>query len=246
MKIRTLFFVFVTVTAVSGAALALSGEEILQKLDEVEYGAKDTVAEIRMVLVSEGGSKSERKLKMFQKGEEKRLIRFLDPADVKGIGFLDAGKDKMYVYMPAFHKIRRIAGHVKNESFAGTDFSYDDLSSERFAEKFDVLNKVEEADHYVLELKTKSGRDSSYSKLKVWIRTKDFMFDQVEYYDKAGSVVKVFKRSKFKLVGKYTQSFFAEMSDLKKKHSTQMIVESLQCDTGLKDRAFSKRQLKRF
>ena len=245
MKIRTLFLVFVTVTVVSGAAFALSGEEILQKLDEVEYGAKDTVAEIRMVLVSEDGKKSERKLKMIQKGEDKRMIRFLAPADVKGIGFLDAGKDKMYIYMPAFHKIRRIAGHVKNESFAGTDFSYDDLSSEPFAEKFDVLNKAEEADHYLLELKSKAGRDSSYSKIKVWIRTKDFMFDKVEYYGKDGSVHKVFKRSKFKLVGKYTQSFFAEMSDLKKKHSTQMIVESLQCDTGLKDRAFSKRHLKR-
>ena len=139
MKSRILLVAMLTALTIAPfSALALSGEEILQKLDEVEYGAKDTVAEIRMVLVSEGGNKSERKLKMFQKGEEKRLIRFLGPADVKGIGFLDAGKDKMYVYMPAFHKIRRIAGHVKNENFAGTDFSYDDMSSELFSHKYDV------------------------------------------------------------------------------------------------------------
>jgi outer membrane lipoprotein-sorting protein len=245
MRIRTLFFVFLAVTLVSGAAGALSGEEILKKVDQAEYGAKDTVAELKMVLVDKDGGTSERRMKILQKGDEQRLVKFLAPADVKGIGFLDAGEDKMYLYMPAFHKIRRIAGHVKNDSFAGTDFSYDDMSSERFSLKFDVSEKTEEGEHYVMILKSKPGRDWDYSKLKVWVRKKDFMFDKAIYFDKKGVAWKQFIRKEFKPVGKYTQSFWAEMTDLKKDHKTQMIVESVKCDTGLKDRTFSKRQLNR-
>lgn len=245
MKTRGLFLVFAAVTLVAGSAAALSGEEILKKVDEAEYGAKDTVAELKMVLVDKDGSTSERRMKILQKGDEQRLVKFLSPADVKGIGFLDEGQDKMYLYMPAFHKIRRIAGHVKNENFAGTDFSYDDMSSELFTSKFDVAENSEEADHYVMILKSKPGRDWDYSKLKVWIRKKDFMFDKAIYFDKKGVAWKQFIRKEFKPVGKYTQSYWAEMTDLKKNHKTRMIVESVKCDTGLKDRTFSKRQLKR-
>lgn len=245
MPLRTILVVFISIFIGSGAAWALSGEEILEKVDQAEYGAQDTVAEIKMVLVDKDGRTSERRMKILQKGDEQRLVKFLAPADVKGIGFLDAGEDKMYVYMPAFHKIRRIAGHVKNDNFAGTDFSYDDMSSERFSLKFDVVEKTEEPDHYVLILKSKPGRDWDYSKLKVWIRKKDFMFDRAVYFDKQGNEWKRFLRKEFKPVGKYTQSFWAEMNDLKKEHKTQMIVESAKCDTGLNERIFSKRQLKR-
>jgi outer membrane lipoprotein-sorting protein len=245
MKYKVIFPVLAALSLVPGAVLALSGEEILKKTDQAEYGAKDTVAEIKMILVDKDGSTSERRMKILQKGDEQRLVKFLSPADVKGIGFLDAGEDKMYLYMPAFHKIRRIAGHVKNENFAGTDFSYDDMSSERFSIKYDVIEKSEEAEHYIMILKAKPGRDWDYSKLKVWIRKKEFMFDQALYYDKKGAEWKRFARKEFKPVGKYTQSFWAEMNDLKKAHKTQMIVESVKCDTGLKDRDFSKRQLKR-
>jgi len=245
MKIRTLLLVFAAITLASGGAAALSGEEILKKVDEAEYGAKDTVAEIKMVLEDQDGKTSERRMKILQKGDEQRLVKFLSPADVKGIGFLDEGEDKMYLYMPAFHKIRRIAGHVKNENFAGTDFSYDDMSSELLSSKFDVADKSEEAEHYVLILKSKPDRDWDYSKLKMWIRKNDFMFDRAIYFDKKGTEWKKFVRKEFKPVGKYTQSYWAEMTDLKKNHKTRMIVESVKCDTGLKDSTFSKRQLKR-
>ncbi len=227
---------------VAGQAQALSGEEILKKMDAAEYAAKDTIAVISMELEEEGGRISKRKMKMYQQGAKKRLIQFKSPADVKGIGFLDVD-GKMYVYLPAFHKIRRIAGSVKNENFAGTDFAHDDLSSERFSDRLTATAVRDEGDHYLVECREKD--DSRYSKLVFGVRKKDFMFDSVEYFDKSGKRWKVFKRSQFKPVGKYVQSYFAEMTDLKKKHKTRMIVESIKCDSGLRERRFSKRQLKR-
>jgi len=235
--------VFLALITATGSARAISGDELLKKLDDAEYAAKDTVAEVKMVLEDSEGRTSERSLKMYQKGHDKRLIKFESPADVKGIAFLD-DEGKMYVYMPAFHKIRRIAGHVKNENFAGTDFAHDDLSSESFSGRLDVSSVKEEGDHFFMEAKEKD-EDTRYSKLVFSIRKKDFMFDRVEYYDKSGKKAKLFERKDFRDAGKYVQSYWAQMTDLKKNHKTTMVVESVKCDTGLKNRFFSKRQLKR-
>ena len=227
------------------AAAAITPQELIEKMDEAEYGAKDSVAEVKMIIIEKDGKKSERKMKMYQRGSDKRLIKFLSPADVKGIGFLDEGDDKMYVYMPAFHKTRRIAGHVKNENFAGTDFSHDDLSTERFCERLIPKDMKEEGDHYVLEAAAKPDPDSQWKKLKFHVRKKDFLFDRVEYYDEKGEKAKVFARKEFKPVGDYIQSFWAEMKDVRSGHTTRMIVENIEMDTGLSSRMFSKRQLKR-
>ncbi len=231
---------------VSPQALALTGSEVLEKVDNNEYGAKDTTAVLRMELIDKDGAKpSVRKLKMFQKGADKRLIKFLQPADLKGMAFLDTGDDKMYLYMPAMHKIRRIAGHVKNDNFAGTDYSFDDLSSNRFSDRVDVASMKELGDHYLLELKPRPDSDSQYGKLMMYVRKKDFLFDKVEFLDKSGKKWKVMIRKDFRRVGKYMQSYFSEITDLKKQHTTRNLIESIECDTGLEDRFFSKRQLKR-
>jgi len=226
-------------------ARALTPLEVLEKSDHAEYGAKDVVSECRMVLEDKNGKTSERKVRMYQKGFGKRLIRILSPADVKGIGFLDT-EGKTYVYMPAFRKIRRVAGHVKNESFAGSDFTNDDLESEKFSERLKVTEMQEKAGHYILDTTNKREEDGdTYSRLKLWIRKQDFLFDRIEYYDKAGVKAKVFIRKEFKKTGKYSAAFWGEMTDLKKQHKTRMVFESIKTDTGLKDRVFSKRQLKR-
>ena len=227
-------------------ARAITPEEVLEKSDNAEYGAQDVVSEARMILEDKNGKTSERRVRMYQKGFKNRLVRILSPADVKGIGFLDTG-GKTYVYMPAFCKIRRVAGHVKNESFAGSDFSNDDLKSERFSDRLKVTKMLDETEHYVLETTSKKAEDDDfrYSKLKIWIRKQDFLFDRLEYFDKSGVKAKVFIRKEFKPAGKYQAAFWGEMTDLKKQHKTRMIFESIKTDTGLSDRIFSKRQLKR-
>ena len=151
--IRSLAFIISLsyIGLLSTSAAALDGDEVLKKVDDREYGAKDTTAVVKMELIDKDGSTSARKVKMFQKGATRRLIKFLEPADVKGMAFLDAGDDKMYLYLPAMHKIRRIAGHVKNDNFAGTDFSFDDLSSERFSERMKVA-KIDEKSYTDPEL----------------------------------------------------------------------------------------------
>ena len=131
----------------------------------------------------------------------------------------------MHVYLPAFRKVRRIAGHVKNKPFAGTDFSYEDLGAERFGERFDVRSMSEEARFYVLELVPKKSETSQYSKVVMRVRKEDHLFESLVMVDGDGKKRKVLTRDDFRKVGKYVVPHKAKMEDLQKKHTTFSRIE---------------------
>ena len=227
------------------SSYALTGEEILKKVDEVSTAPKDIHMLTTTILIDSNGNQKERKTETFQKGDEKRLIRILAPADQRGIGFLALPNDVQYVYMPAFHKVRRIASHVKNTKFAGSDFTYDDLSTFRFSKDYNAKLLQTTDKFYILELTPKPGVDKEYSKLKMWARKDNFVSVKIEYYDKKGELKKVLERRKITKIGKYWTAKEMEMRDLKENHSTKMIQDKIEFDTGLSDRIFTPRYLRR-
>jgi len=218
---------------------------LLKQIDDVEFAQKDMVSTATMKLTDSDGKQKVRKAKIWQLGDSKRMFKFLEPADVKNVGFLDLGEDVMYLYMPAFKKIRRIAGHIKNDTFMGTDFTYDDMGSTRLAEDYRPVKASQDGDHDVLELVPRDPDDKEYGKVMVHARRSDHHIVKMEFYDKAGKLWKVMTRGDYRPVGKYQISHFMEMKDLKKKHSTSMTMDEVSCDTGLKKSFFSQRQLKR-
>lgn len=223
-----------------------SAFDILVKADSLANAPQDQYLASTMVLIDKDGDERERKMIMYQKGEEKRLVRFLSPADQKGISFLSLPDDVMYLYLPAFRKIRMIASHVKNQNFAGTDFSYDDMSSFKFAEEYDPVLFQTTDDHFQLELTPKPGVEKDYSKLVMWVRKDFFLTAKVEYYDKGGNLWKIMIRSQFELIGNYWVARMMEMQDLKKNHSTKLLIDEVEYDTGQSDDIYTKRNLQRF
>jgi len=244
-KLISLIMVLIMSWAISVAAQELSALDIVKKSDATVNAPKDQYLDSKMILINKNGDQKVRKTVMYQKGDEKRLIRFLSPADQKGIGFLSLPNDINYLYLPAFHKVRKIASHVKNQSFAGTDFSYDDMSSFKYAEEYDpkLLETTEE--NYVLELTPKANIKKDYSKLKMLVAKESFYPVKIEHYDKAGNLWKVMVREKVVKKGDYWVSLKMEMKDLKKQHSTQTLIEKIELDTGLSDNIFTKRNLKK-
>lgn len=64
-------------------------------------------------------------------GDAKQLIRFTDPPEVRGVGFLSVGRPggtpDQWLYLPSMKRERRIASQDRESSFVGTDFSYEDM-----------------------------------------------------------------------------------------------------------------------
>lgn len=173
------------------------------------------------------------------------ISKFLSPADQKGIGFLSLPDDVMYIYLPAFKKTRRIASHIKNTRFAGTDFTYEDMEAKRFSEKWVPQLLKTENDHYILQLNPKKGVRTDYSKQVMYVKTDNFVYTKVEFYDRGGKLRKIMTRDKIKQVNNYWVATEYQMEDLKAEHKTKVMLKNIKFDSGLSDSLFTERYLKR-
>ena len=244
MKKLSVIFLFLLFLA-NGSAFALSGDEILKKAEDAINAPKDRVATEKMTLIKADGSEKHRELKFYQKGSDKRLSIFLAPADVKGVGFLSLSEERMYLYLPAFRKIRRIASHIKNEDFMGTDFSYEDMSETEYTDDYTATVAKEETGQYILELTPRPDADVSYSKQMMWVDKKTFIPTKTQYYSKRGKLVKVMSAEDIEQIDGYWFPLKITMETVKTKHRTLLEIVEIEHDTGLSDNFFTQRNLKR-
>jgi outer membrane lipoprotein-sorting protein len=244
MRLHSLLVVLTTLL-ITSALFAQDPQSIVAKADEVVNAPKDQTATLKMILIDKNGNEKTRETTFLQQGTDKRIMRFTAPADQKGIAFLSLPDDIQYLYMPAFHKVRRIATHVKNTKFAGTDFTYDDLSSFEYAKDYNAKLSDENDNNWIMELIPKPNVDKDYGKLKMWIRKDNYYPEKIEHYDKGGNLWKVMERRNIEKIGKYWFSKEYEMKDLKEEHSTKMILADVEFDTGIPDETFTQRYLKR-
>ena len=93
-------------------------------------------ATVVLTITEKGGSTRNRTISMMTKsyaeGLEKRIIRFIEPADVRGTSMLvfdnKNSADEMWIYLPALKKTRRIVTSEKGKSFMSSEFSNADMS----------------------------------------------------------------------------------------------------------------------
>lgn len=222
------------------STIAQDATTILKKMDDVMYSQKDMTGKNKIILIDKAGKQEIREATVQQKGTDKRMFRFTAPASQAGIAFLSLPGDVMYMYLPAYGRERRIASSAKNQNFAGTDFSYDDMESVPFSKKYAPKLIKTETDAFVLELTPKVRSD--YSKVVVNIHKEHFYPILMEYYDRGGNKVKEAKYT-FKKIGNYWNPAEIEMTDLKKDHTTKMQMTDVKYDTGLSDDAFTVRAL---
>ncbi len=243
MKKRNLKILAVTILFVWIATplLAQNGSDILKKVDAVMYASQDMTAVNKIELTNRSGQKDYREATVAQKGTSYRIFRFTQPASQAGISVLSLPGDIMYLYMPAFGKVRRVSSSIKNQNFAGTDFSYDDMEAKPFLEKYEPKFLREEAGLYYLELIPRSDR-SAYSKVILSVNRKDYFPVQMTYYDKGNHEVKV-ADYKFVKIGKYWNAEQITMKDLKKQHTTALTMTKVKYDNGLTNDDFTVRKL---
>ncbi len=94
-------------------------------------------ANIHLSITEKNGTTRFRTIAMTTKdygaGQEKRIIKFLEPADVRGTAMLIIDNkdiaDEMWIYLPALKKTRRIVSSEKGKSFMSSEFTNADMSS---------------------------------------------------------------------------------------------------------------------
>jgi len=233
---------------VGTAGAGLTEKEILDRIDAVISAPTDNTGTGTMILIDKKGKTKERQLKMWTRYYKDRenwsLTKFITPAEVRNLGFLSLADDKMYLYLPAFDRIRRIASHARKESFAGSDLSNDDLSTATYSDHYDAEIMEETDQQYVLALTRKPGSDRIYLKTTAWVNKENFCIDRMELYDDNSKLWKTLEAKNEKIQGYWTMTEI-KMKDIQKDHQTIMKLGELKFDVNLEDKIFTQRYLKR-
>ncbi|MCK4594181.1 outer membrane lipoprotein-sorting protein [bacterium] len=225
-------------------ALALTAQEILDKVSDTLTGSDDMTAVYKITVTDADGTSQASTIKIWTLGDEKRMIKYTSPSQVLGIGFLVLGENEMYFYSPSRADIRRIAGHARSSNFHNTDFSYSDLASYDYSEDYEPELVETTDEQYKLKLTPKSGVSTDYSKLYMWVNRETWTFDRIDFYDSSGFFKRLTTGSVSVRDG-YTTIGAMLMVNKLTGHKTLITISSVEYDTGLTSSFFSQRELKR-
>jgi hypothetical protein len=252
----------VVVSAVRAQAGELDADEIVRRNFTVGK-VEDSRAAVTMTLISESGARRERSTeslsKLLPNGiDQKRLVRFLSPADVKGTSTLlvehSDGDDDIWIYLPALRKVRRLVANNKKDSFVGTDFSYGDIIGHKVEEWTHTLTGTEQVDGvdtYVVESvpRTAEVRESSgYGKRRLWIRRDNFVVVKGLYWDLVGMPLKELRALDVREIDPAHhkwQAFTLTMRNTQSGHTTEIVWSKLDVGVGLGDDIFTERYLEK-
>lgn len=257
-------FTFLIFVFLISNVFCLTGKEIMEKVDNRNSG-ESRHALMGMDLVDKSGNVRPRTLEVwsvkYNKSEDldKIVMNFTKPASIKNTRFLqienkDRDDDK-WIYLPALGRVRRISSSQGDQSFVGSDFTYDDMESRDVDEDNHKLLKEEKYNGYecwVVESIPKNMDDSQYSKRISWITKEHLVPVKNELYNKkTGELQKVLRVEKeIKKVDGIWTPIYTVMKNVETGHSTRLYVKGnskrlfIEFNKKISDQRFTKRFLK--
>jgi hypothetical protein len=184
-------------------------------------------------------------------GNSKAVLRFTEPAEVKGVALLIVNHPErssdQWMWTPAINRERRIALQDRSTRFFGTDFSFEDLE-ERDTNQFDYKLVGEEAVDgamcWKVQSTPKESKISQYSSSYIWVRKDNFAFAEIENYAKDQLVRRAHYTDLRNDQGIWT-AHQIDMHDVKRNSHTILKIEKLEYNVPMKDDAFTIEALRR-
>ena len=208
------------------------------------------------MLVNAAGQESHRKMlyRSFEMKDDgdKTLMTFQHPRDIKGTSLLTyehiQKEDDQWLYLPALKRVKRIASKNKSGSFLGSEFSFEDISSNE-PEKYDYQYLREDTLNggkvWVVERYPKDP-NSGYTKIITWVDQSNYQTVKQEYFDRKKAALKVQRNSGNTLyMGKFWRTSEIAMENLQTRKKTILKFDGWKFQQGLKESFFTKRSLER-
>jgi len=266
MKTKTLFLIFILCFVLKTSVFAgdLTPGQIVKKASYASlYQGDDLKGKMSIQIKDRLGRKRSRLLNMMRKNtpgtdDQKYFVFFLRPADVKKMVFmvLKYGElkkdDDRWLYLPGLDLVKRIAASDKRTSFAGSDFLYEDISGRNPEEDSHFMD--DETDKlYVVKSVPKEKNSVEFEYYKAYIDKKTFIPLKVEYFKKNDRLYRRITAKKIDLIkalkdGKevfYPTVTVSLAEDLDTKSVSEMSLGSIKYNSGIKDRFFSERFLRK-
>ena len=232
------------------------GLAIAQEMDRRDRGWKDQRANLIMTLRNRQGQESRRALRIntleVEGDGDKSLTIFDSPRDVKGTAFLSfthaTEPDDQWLYLPALKRVKRISSRNKSGSFMGSEFAYEDLSSqevEKYRYKWLRDETLDGKETMVVEYYPEY-ENSGYTRQVVWIDSETWQIVKAEYYDRKDALLKTLTIEGYRQhLDRFWRADTMNMVNHQTGKSTEIQWSDYVFDTGLSDRDFSRTALKR-
>ncbi len=232
------------------------GLQIAIEADERDTGWHDQQAKMLMTLRNKQGAETTRENRIrtleVEGDGDKSLIVFDTPADVKGTAFLShthsIRADDQWLFLPALKRIKRISSSNKSGPFMGTEFAYEDISSQEVDKyNYKYLRDEEVNGHqtFVIE-RIPQYKKSGYKRQLVWLDQTMYQPIKIDFFDRKGQLLKTLTYYDYKqYLNKYWRADRMEMINHQTAKSTTLAWANYKFKTGLKDRDFDKNSLKR-
>lgn len=236
-------------SALLAPAHAGSGDALLTEVDAALIRATDTASTMTAHTEVPGSKAKDIQFSLLVKGE-KRFVSFEAPADMKGTRVLVASPTQMFVWLPAYNKVRRVASHVKSQGFMGTMFSDADMSTSQFTVFYAAETLSEDDKSAVLKLTPKDGVKAAYAALEFTVDKARMLPTTIKYFDDKGQHVKTETRTDYVCgdtpKGEYcTPGVFKMVDHTRNDAYTTLTQTDVKINSGVDDAVFSQRTLQR-
>lgn len=234
--------------AALGLVLALgsvASADDLDKVDEALNRYRTLDYSYKLITTDAGGGKTVLKLRTRIRNvgdHNKQLIVIDEPADMKGTKVLTASPTQMYIFMPAFKKLRRIASHVNEQGFLGTALSSADMNLTRYGRFYQATVKSSDAKTVTLRLDGKDDK-APYPRIDMVVDKKLSLPVELKYYAAGGKHIKTERRQDYQCAKGYCVPKLMEMTDHTKAVTSVLKLEKHAIDVAVADDLFSKRSL---
>jgi len=252
--------VLISALTLSNTLLAETAEEkglaISKKAEKLDSGWKDQTAKMKMVLRNRSGKEfirviRNKTMEVINDGD-KSLIVFDLPYDIKGTAFLSythiSKADDQWLYLKSLKRVKRISTSNKSGAFMGSEFSYEDISSQevdKFTYKYLKDETTGKREAFKIEQRP-TYRYSGYTRLIVWIDKVTYRPLKIEYYDRKNSLLKTMTYHGYK---QYNNRFWRPAKMYMVNHqtgkTTTLLWSNYKFDNKMTDADFDISALKR-
>lgn len=237
-----------------------TGLEIMQLVDARNDG-DDLIQNMKQRLIDRRGNVRERVMISLRKDygvDSKSITYFLAPSNIRDTALLTwdydgvEKDDDQWLYLPALKKVRRISASDRGDYFMGTDFTFEDIKQTPELEDYHWTligsDKLGNFDVWVVEGEPKTDdlkKNLGYSNTRYYIRKDINLYIRVDFWDRKGQELKQLISDEIKEIDGIWTAMSGTMTNKQTGHRTELSFSEHRYNTGISDRMFSERMLKR-
>jgi outer membrane lipoprotein-sorting protein len=256
MKRGTILFLLLLPLLPATAQLPDAAQIMIKSRDLTLTGSMSS--NISLTITEKGGSVRKRTISMITKsypdGTEKRMIKFMEPADVKGTALLIIDNqevtDEMWIYLPALKKTRRIVSSEKGKSFMSSEFSNADMSSPPISDfTYNHLSGSGENNLWIIESKpidSDKADEYGFSRKVSYFSSDNWQIKKMEFYNFDNQLYKTIEMKNIRPLEE-KKYIITNMSakNISTGRSSEIVMEKIVTNAKIDDSIFSLQNLER-